>query len=205
MARITEATNSLTPPAWAGDFLNREHLLPGGAKLDAAQFLATDSVVVVVGAAGAAANATTVPVDALPGALPDNTLLDFGGKKFARVNGAAVAGATSITVDALATALVDDDTATYAGVGVRTVRSGTLVGRTYTERDAGTGYGIAADADDEIYLVAFDVPDVSVNNDVDLYRHGGSVKENFLPNFSALSTTLKAAVRSLYETTRGVQ
>src|SRR5690554_952961 len=48
--------------------------------------------------ASAAANATTIAVDALPVRLPDGALLDFGGKKFARVDGAAEAGATSVTV-----------------------------------------------------------------------------------------------------------
>jgi hypothetical protein len=65
MARIVDNTNQLTSPAWAGDFLNREHLVPGGARLDQAQFYAPDSVVATVGVAGAAQNATSIPVAAL--------------------------------------------------------------------------------------------------------------------------------------------
>jgi hypothetical protein len=194
---------TLAAPVWAGDYLDREHLLPGGAKLVASQFNATDAVVVVVGAAGAAANATSVPVDALSGAIPSGTTLYFGSKKYATLTAAAAAGDTSLTVAAIPTALVDDDTATYAGVATKAVPSGTVVGRTYTERDAGTGFGPAADADDEIYIVAFDVTDLSKIDDVELYRWGSIVKENYLPVFSALSSTIKAYLRTKYHCTRG--
>jgi len=44
---------------------------------------------------------------------------------------------------------------------------------------------------------------VSNNNDVDLYRHGGIVYENYLPVFTALSSTLKAKIRLLYESSLG--
>jgi len=206
MARISEESNTLTAPAWAGDFFSRERLLPGGAKLVASDFNSVDAVIVVVGGAGAAQAATSIPVDALSGAIPNGTTLAFaGGTEFATLTAAAAAGATTLTVTALVNALEAADTATYAGVlNRRTVVSGTLVGRSYTERDAGTGFGAAADADDEFYLVAFDVRDLNDNTDVDLYRHGGIVKENFLPVFSSLSSALKAKIRLLYESTRGV-
>lgn len=64
-----------------------------------------------VGAAGAAIGATSVPVDALPQALPKGRVLHFGTNKFATVDADAAAGATSITVLALPTALVDADVA----------------------------------------------------------------------------------------------
>jgi hypothetical protein len=67
---------------------------------------------VVVGAAGALANATTVPVDALEGPLKKGTVLYFGAKKFAVLNADAEEGDTSITVLAIPTALVDNDKAT---------------------------------------------------------------------------------------------
>lgn len=144
--------------AWAGDFFDREHLMPGGAKLDAAQFLATDGVTVTT-TSSAAADATSIAVSALAGALPSGTMLYFGeAKEFAMLTAAAAAGATSITVQALPAAIESGDSATYAGTtGIKRVVSGTAIGRTYTERDAGTGYGPAAAADDEIYLLAFDV------------------------------------------------
>lgn len=204
MARsMAQAGPTLSSPRWAGDYLDRNALLPGGAKLDAVQFLAEDAVVVTVGAAGAAANATSVPVDALSGPLPSGTLLDFGGKKFARLSAAAAAAATSLAVDALATALVDNDTATYAGTGSTHVPSGTVVGRTITERDASEGFGPADAADDEIYIVALEVTDVTALDDVELYRHGRVVKENFLPGWSSLASGVQDAVRAAYACTRG--
>jgi len=188
-----------TPPVWAGDYLSRETVLPVPVKLDESQFYAVDAVKVVVGAAGAAANATSVPVDALLGPIPDNALLDFGGKKFARLNGAAAEGATSLTVDALATALVDDDTAMYAGVGKKSVPSGTLIGRTFAERDAGTPWGPATVAsDDEIYLTVREIADLTKDDTTELYRHNKVVKENYLPGWADLGSTVKAKIRALY-------
>lgn len=201
MARIVDNSNTLSSPGWAGDFLNREHLLPGGAKLDGSQFN-TNTAVVVTTSASALASATSISVSALSGALPSGTVLSFGGAKFARLTAAAAAGATSLTVAAIPTALASGDTATYTGTSqIKTVVSGTAVGRTYTERDAGTGFGPAGDSDDEIYLLAFDVTDAAINPDCDLYRPGGIVKETTLPNWSTLSTAVKAAIRSRYQTT----
>lgn len=99
----------------------------------AATYQATPQITqsVVVGAAGAAGNATTVPVDATTYAIPSGTLLDFGAKKFARLSADALAGATSLTVDAIATALVDNDAATHIvqrGSGKKTLPAGTAVG-----------------------------------------------------------------------------
>jgi hypothetical protein len=131
MASITQTTNTLTSAAWAGDFMSREHLLPGGAKVDPAGF----------------------------------------------------------TADA---------------AGIKNIPNGTLVGRTYAERDAGTAFGPAADADDEVLIVAFDVTDAAKNSDVELYRFGSIVKENFLPQWGSMSTALKAKIRAVYQTTKGV-
>jgi hypothetical protein len=204
MARITVEANQRTAPRWAGEGFCKTLLLPGGAKVVASAFFAEDSVRVVVGAAGAAADAVSVPVDALSGPIPSGTVLHFGGKKFAVLTADADEGDVAITVSAIPTALVDNDLAIFPGIETVSIPSGTLVGRTYAERDAGTPYSPAADADDEIYLTAFDVTDVNNNNDVELYRHGGLVKENYLPVFSALSATLKGKIRELYETTVGV-
>lgn len=194
----TVSPNELTAPRWAGDFLSPARLIPGGARLDPAQFRGTDAVFVDVGAAGAAIGATSIPVVALSGPIPSGTVLDFGTNKLAVLTAPAAAGAVTLTVRAIATALVDADTAWYAGVLLDTVPSGTLVGRTIAERDANTGFGVAADADDEIFLTAFDVVNVLNSPDVDLYRPGGVVYENYLPTFSTLSTALKAKIRSLY-------
>lgn len=203
MARITVRANQRTAPRWAGEGFSKLRLLPGGVKVNPALFFAEDSVNVVVGAAGAAGNATSVPVDALSGPVPSGTTLHFGSKKFATLTADADEGDTAITVEALPTALVDNDAAIYPGTKEISIPSGTLLGRTYAERDAGDPYGPAADADDEIYLLAFDVTDANEVNDAELYRHGGVVKENYLPAFSTLSSTLKGKIRTLYETTVG--
>lgn len=190
--------------AWIGDYLDREHLIAGGARLDPAQFADSESVIATVGAAGAAQGATSVPVAALTGPIPSGALLDFGGAKFARLTAAAAPGATALTVAALPTALVSGDTATFSPRGaLKNVPSGTLIGRTFTERDANTPFGPAADADDEVYLLAFDVTDAATDPDCTLYRPGSLVKENFLTSFPGLSTALKAKVRSLYQCVRG--
>lgn len=203
MTRIVSNLNQLTSPVWAADFLNREHLVPGGAKLDAAQFFAADGVLVTLGAAALAA-ATSITVAALPGPIPSGTLLDFGANKFARTTALAAAGATTIAVSALPTALAGTETARYAGIGSRGVPSGTLIGRTIAERDAGTPFGAWVAGDEEVYLIAFDVTDPTVNNDVDLYRHRSIVKENFLPGWLTLWTAgMKAALRLAYDCTSG--
>jgi hypothetical protein len=206
MAEVNRASNRLTPPQWAGDWLDRDSLLPGGAKLDASQFVAEDAVRVVVATGGAAQNATSIPVAALSGPIPSGTVLDFGGAKFARLTAPAAAGNTALTVSALVTALVAADAATYAGTKKKVVPSGTYVGRTITERDAGTGFGPAAATDDERFLTVFDVADADRDNDIELYRHLRVVKENLLPNYTTLSANadLIAKLRSDYLCTKGV-
>lgn len=125
MARIMgdQALSGPTPPRWAGDYFNREHLLPGGVVLDASQF--TDT--------------THIP-------------------------------------------------------------SGTVVSR----KNAETAFGPADEADDVFYIIAFDVDDVTVKADAELYRHGGIVKTNFLPVYDALHSDIKAALADKYELTTGV-
>ncbi len=205
MAQVTINANQITSPVWAGDFLNREHLVPGGARLDAAQFPATDAVIVTVGAAGALVDDTAVPVAALAGPIPSGTVLDFGDKKLAVLTAAAAAGATILTVRAIPTALVSGDVATYAGVGRVVVQSGTAVGRTFAERAAGTDFGPAVDTDDEVFLVAFEVPDANRNPEIELYRHGGIVKENFLPDYADMDADLLTILRDVYTTTVGAE
>jgi hypothetical protein len=202
MARIVDSTaNTLTSAAWAADYFDRDGLVPGGAKLDTTQFYNTDSVLVT--ASAAIATATSVTVAALSGAIPSGTVLDFGTNKFARLTANAAAGATSLTVAALPTALAGGETARYAGVGYDTIPSGTLLGRTIAERDALTGYGPWASSDDEVYLLAFDVTDISVNNDCELYRNFRGVKETFLPNWANWTSNMKTALRAAYRTTIG--
>ena len=204
MARIVDNSNQLSAPAWAGDFFDREHMIPGGARLDPAQFNDTDAVVVVVGVAGAAQNAVSIPVAALSGPIPAGTVLWFGTNKFAELTANAATGATSLTVTAIPTALVSTDTATYQGVGTsKTVPSGTVVGRTFSERDAGTAYGPAGASDDEVYIICFDVADVTINADCELYRPNSIVKETYLPGFAGLASGVKTKLRANYICTTG--
>ena len=202
MARITTTANELTAPRWAGDYLDREHVLPGGAKLLASAFAREDAVVVTLDGS-ADVGATSLTVDALTGAIPSGATLHFNSGEFAILTAAAAAGAESLTVEAIPVALEDGDTATYAGTESYAVRSGTLVGRTFAERAAGTAFGPHAENDDEVYLVVYDVDDVTVSNDVDLYRPGSVVKENLLPDFANWSAVDLAALRATYTTTRG--
>lgn len=205
MARIVDNANVLTSPAWAGDILDREHLLPGGARVDPAQFYDTDAVIVTTTGA-AAADATSISVAALSGPIPNGTILYFGeSKEFAMLTAAAAAGATSLTVQALPAAIESGDIATYPGAGnqLKTIPAGTVIGRTYAERDSGTAFGPAGASDDEVLIVAFDVTDADVNADVELYRPGSIVKENLLPNFSSLAAGVVSKIRAAYVTTKG--
>lgn len=189
----------LSSPRWAGDFGSRDYVVPGGAKLAAGQFAADDAVVVTVAVGGAAQGAIAIPVTALTGPIPEGTNFYFGGAKVAVTSAPVLAGAVSIPVQPLPAALVAADTDTYAGLGMKHIPSGTILGRTIAERDAGTGFGPAADADDEFYLLWQDVSDADELDDCELYRPGGTVYENFLPNFAAASATVKGKVRALYQ------
>jgi hypothetical protein len=40
MAKVEHTSGSVTSPAWAGDFLDRNSLMPGGARVDPAGFTA---------------------------------------------------------------------------------------------------------------------------------------------------------------------
>lgn len=193
----------LSAPRWAGDFGSRDYVLPGGVKLRPEQFTPADSVFVDVAVAGAAINATSVPVVALTGFIPAYTTLIFSATKQATLTADAKAGDVTLTVEPIPVALVDADTTFYVGKGPKRVLSGTILGRTIAERDAGQGYGPAADTDDvgEIFLLLWDVDDVDHVDEGELYRPGGVVYENFLSTFAAASATIKAAIRSRYQCT----
>jgi hypothetical protein len=193
--------NTIAPPMWMGDFSSRDHILPVPAKLDPAQFSDRAGISVAV-TASASQNATSVTVTALtvpPTAaaslvstgtvvIPKGSLINFGGAKVAVLSADAKVGDTTLSVQALPTALAGTETATFSRYGTIFLPSGILLGRTYAERDAGTAFGPAATTDDEIFLMAFDVPNALNNNDCELYRHHSLVKENYLPDWTTLST-----------------
>lgn len=193
MARFVQNANVITAPAWAGDYFERDHMIPGGAKINAALWQNVDYTITVT--EPATAGAVSLTVAALPVAIPANTILDFSGTgELVRVTTDAAVGATTLTVEAIDAAIEDNDTATYTvtdAVPV-SVPSGTAIGRTFAERDNGDAFGPAAATDDEIYLTCFDVLDATVNPDVELYRPGSVVKENFLPQ--VMNDTMIAGV-----------
>jgi hypothetical protein len=185
----------LGSPRWAGDYRDRDHLVPGGARIDQSKFTNATGITVTL-TANAAAAAVALVVAALSGPIPAGTLLDFGSNKFARTTADALAGAVGLTVAAIPTAMVIGDTTTWSRAGLKRYPAGTILGRTRAERDAGTGFDLAADTDEEIYLAAFDF-DVDIG-DVELYRYNSVVYENFLPTFAAASATIKAFLRDKY-------
>lgn len=110
MAQMTINDNTLTAQRWAGDFLDPEHLIPGGAKVDEAQWYSGTPYTITVNDADAARGDTTLGVDALGVAIPADALLDFGELAAAdfvvTVNDAdAARGDTTLTVDALGAAV----------------------------------------------------------------------------------------------------
>jgi hypothetical protein len=202
MAQIIQKTTVSTSefmPEWLGSPPDGNHSLPGGIMLDETLFLAEDAVVVTVGAAGALADATEVPVDALTGAIPAGTLLDFGSNKFARLATAAAADDVTLDVDAIPTALVDNDTATYAGTKRLIVPSGTVIGRTFAERDTADKFGPAAAADDEVFIVLHDV-DFDLHGGEAAVLFHGIVYENNLPGWDDLAAAVQALVRDRFTT-----
>jgi hypothetical protein len=110
---------------------------------------------------------------------------------------------TSVSIFAAPAAIADAAVCNYPGYGARPVKSGMPVGRTYAERDAGTPFGAADAADDELYLVAFDVADVMEMNEIVLVRYGTRIKENRLPGFAALAAGIKTKLRTNYQMYRG--
>lgn len=212
MAQVTWSYLSTDLPGFMAEPHDaHKTMLPGGARLDVSAFPYVDAVRVTVGAAGAAVDATSVPVaiaklnststKADP-VIPAGATLDFGGDKFATLTAAANLAAPSLTVRALVTALVQNDVATYQGMDMRKpIPAGTLIGRTLAERDAGTGFGQPdiATPDGELFLTAFPVQDAMINADVVLLRHGTLIYEDRLPGWATSSANFKAKVRSLYE------
>ena len=188
-----------TPPAWAGDGLNNKTILPGGVKLDASQFTSAELTVNAI----AAVDATSVVLSSgLTREINVGQVIDFGAKKFARLTVAAPVGATTLTVSPLVTALAVGDVGNFSGL--KFIPSGTLIGRTLAERDAGTAFGPGATTDDELFLLAYDVPDAIQNPFGAAYRQTCLVFENYLPGWSSLSAGLKTAIRSRYQCMLGV-
>lgn len=65
-AIITRPQTTAYHPTWAKDYLSREHLMPGGAKIDPAQFVADNGVSVTTTGPSAAAEVQTVTLNNTP-------------------------------------------------------------------------------------------------------------------------------------------
>lgn len=72
---------------------------------------------------------------------------------------------------------------TANGAGKKVCLGGTLLGRTYAEKDAGTGFGPWAAGDEEVAFAAFDVLDIDKLADVELIKPHikFQIKKNYLP------------------------
>jgi hypothetical protein len=212
---FTKTPPEYTTPPWLGTPMTAGRvLIPGGGFLHADDFYYTDTVVFTVGAAGASADATTVPgafSHPTPGmsidpdlVLPVGTVLDFGGDKFATLTAAATpADDTSITVRELVTALVEDDAATYMGgaSGRKYVPDGLLLGRTFAERASNQGYGPAdLSGDEQFALLAFPISNAVDDNFCELVipNAGVTIYENKLPDWSNWAANAQSKVRELY-------
>ena len=195
-------------PEWRGDFGGREHILPIPAKIDATAFRDKGGYLVKMAAAALAA-ATSITVDALPQRVLAGTVLMFAGTKPAVVTADAAAGATSISVAALAVDIADNDEARYhpggGGAFGLYIPSGTLVGRTFAEAASNAAFGPGDDTDDELYLTYNEVLNAFDNPDIELYRHGSLVKENYLPEWDTISADadLFAAMRTVDTCVKG--
>ncbi len=89
--------------------------------------------------------------------------------------------------------------------GRKVIPSGTILGRTLAERDASTGFGPYAALDDEVYINYFEVTDALALDDVEMYRPGSQVKENFLPGWAGLAAGTKTKIRAVYICTLGAE
>ncbi|MEM9486502.1 MAG: hypothetical protein AAGA83_22735 [Cyanobacteria bacterium P01_F01_bin.116] len=196
--------NSFTTqmPEWMAEELTSHNLLPAGTQAEISEFSFADAqALTLVGAATAGSGVTLTINAALKSDINKGVILDFGSGKLATLDQKAVRGTTTLTVT-LAANTVDGDSYPYPGSTGRTVvPSGTLVGRTYAERDAGTGFGIADVAnDDEIYLVAYQNEYVEQDAGVTLVRHNTLVYENKLPGWATMTAAQQAAIRQRYQT-----
>lgn len=155
------------------------------------------AVAVVVGAAGAAQGATSIPVAALSGAIPGGTLLDFGGAKFARVTSAgAAAGATSVPVAAIPTALVQDDTAWTGGTGGKFIPALTVM----VELSSGKTVprAIRPGAETAQFMIETDAAEDQRSNALTGFGHlaGGEFFENLLPDATGSPAVLPSAYKT---------
>lgn len=207
MAQVTWSSSAFQLPEFAAEELTPDKLLPGGARLNAAQFDAEDAqtITLAAGAVTAGSNRTLNLTAALRFPIPAGTILDFGAGELCTLTNGAAQGATSITGVTVAADLEGGESTLFRGVlPSKPVMAGILVGRTFAERNSNTGFGPAdvATPDDQIFLTAFAVTDAAINPDVTLLRHGTLIYEDKLPNWSTMNAQTQAAIRARYQCIR---
>ncbi|MFH7241774.1 MAG: hypothetical protein ACHWZW_02885 [Spirulina sp.] len=198
-------------PPWMGTpQVADKVLLPGGATLNPSAFDGSFTLTIAAEAVadGATVLSVTCPETKL---VPKGTVLAFA-------VGETVATDVIVTADHTVGPIVSNLPVTGIGseakpaagmtvtlpaiAGRHLVESGILVGRTYAERAAGLGYRpVTVDnlsAMEQIYLLAFPLPDVWDSNFAELYMHGNVVYEDKLPGFTDLAATVQAKIRDLY-------
>jgi hypothetical protein len=201
----------LASPPWAGECLDADDLLPGGAKIDATAFSIYAADVVVTTTAIGNIGDRSLTVAALSAALPAGATLNFGiPGLFAVLDAAAAAAAVTVSVVALVRIIPSGSIATFKGQPKKTIVSGTLVSRTIAQRDAQAPFHPAIAAEPELFIVAFDISDADALDDVELVMPWFIVKENFLPSYETLRPAgvdgaLMTALRARYILVRGAE
>jgi hypothetical protein len=199
-------TGVFTPtwqPAWLKDVGDRNTLLPGGVSLLATAFPRFDAVAITVNGAGAAQNATALPVAATSGPLLRGTRIVLSNGVVATLTADAATGATSLAVSALSAAVAAGVTGTYPGVRAPFAAEGTFIGRTEAERLAKTPFSPWVAGDTETYLLVHDVPDLTVSTDATVVRPGRLIATNLLPGWSLRPAGEQAAINARYQAILG--
>lgn len=163
----------------------------------AESFRTTGTAASTITTTGAALGAPSVPVAALPIALPAGAVLNFmpGAGKFAKLTAPAAAGATTLTVEALPTALANGDTAQYGATGKKMLPAGTVVGSLLgagrvSPRIVTTNPAIGLLETNAIE----DDPDAALSGYGVIV--GGVVYEALLPDSTGTPRTLSAAIKT---------
>lgn len=189
-------------PEWVVDELSAHSLLPAGTQADISQFSYSDAqlLTLAAGAVTAGAGVTLTLTAALKYDILAGQILDFGEGELFTLEQRANRGDTTL-LGTLAANAEGGETYTYPGMSGRTViRSGEFVGRTFAERTAGAGFGIADAAnDDELYLVAFQNEYAEQDAGITLLRHNCVIYENKLPGWDGYNATTQAKIRELYQ------
>ncbi|MEM1240844.1 MAG: hypothetical protein AAGI45_13470 [Cyanobacteria bacterium P01_H01_bin.26] len=192
----------MTRPDWVVDELNAHSLLPAGTQANIAEFNYADSqlLTLAAGAVTAGAGETLTLTAPLKHDILAGQILDFGDGELFTLEQRANRGDTEL-VGTLAADVEGGETYTYPGMSGRTViRSGEFVGRTFVERNAGTGFGVADAAnDDELYLVAFQNEYAEQDAGITLLRHNCVIYENKLPGWAGYNSATQAKIRELYQ------